>query len=409
MKDKAKSSNTEKDDTTPKQAPVATKKAVAKKTLNRKMGAGLGWLAIILVIAATAAGFVAFNQLKQQISALSSDTNTAETKISGLSQDLQSSSKQLNTNTRNLSQQLNALQQQSNEKIALLQKQVGKNRRQWLIAEAEYLASVANTRLLLAEDVDTAITALQAADQRLKENGDPVTFPVRKQLAKEINLLKSTELPDIVGISSQLFALESAVAKMEVTEPHAGTAQAPEIGKGDASPIPQNIQNTLNDAWENFSKLVVIRRHDEPMAALMTPERIELIRKNLALKLETARLALVNKNEALYTASIAISMDWLGDYFDANNPTVEAALEQLNTLKNTSIKAELPSIALSLKMLRNLPILSITEQTIAAPTGNKVEVKKEPIETTNKAAKQAPADEVDATTKTDEQPAKIEL
>ncbi len=57
MKDKAKSSNTEKDDTTPKQAPVATKKAVAKKTLNRKMGAGLGWLAIILVIAATAAGF----------------------------------------------------------------------------------------------------------------------------------------------------------------------------------------------------------------------------------------------------------------------------------------------------------------------------------------------------------------
>jgi len=84
-------------------------------------------------------------------------------------------------------------------------------------------------------------------------------------------------------------------------------------------------------------------------------------------------------------------------------------LEQLNTLKNTSIKAELPSIALSLKMLRNLPILSITEQTIAAPTGNKVSVKKEPIETTNKAAKKASADEVDATTKTDEQPAKIEL
>ncbi|MEO1889945.1 MAG: uroporphyrinogen-III C-methyltransferase [Cycloclasticus sp.] len=371
MTDKAKNSNTKKDDHAEKQAPVTTKKAIAKKTasnpVKQKTGGGIGWLAIILVIAATGAGYVAFNQLKQQISGLANDAHSAGTKISGLSQDLQSNSKQSNANTRDLSQQLETLQQQSSEKIALLQKQVGKNRRQWLIAEAEYLASVANTRLLLADDVDTAISALQAADQRLKENGDPITFPVRKQLAKEINLLKSTELPDIVGISSQLLALESAIAQMGVTDPHAGTAQAPEIGKGDASPIPENIQDTLNDAWENFSKLIVVRRHDKPMAALMTPERVELIRKNLALKLETARLALVNKNEPLYTGSIAISAAWLGDYFDANNPAVKTALEQLNVLKETPIKAELPSIALSLKMLRNLPILSISEQAITSP------------------------------------------
>ena len=256
---------------------------------------------------------------------------------------------------------MEALKESSSDKLNLLQKQVGKNRRQWLIAEAEYLSSVANTRLQLAGDIDTAIVALQAADQRLKENGDPLTFPIRKQLAKEINILKSTEQADTVGISSQLIALEDAVAKMDISEPHAGTVQAPEIGKGNLSPIPENIQDTLNDAWANFSKLVVVRRSDEPMAALMTPERVELIRKNLSLKLEAARLALINQNEALYKASISISMKWLGDYFNPENPAVKTAIEQLSTLKNTPIKTQLPSISLSLKMLRDLPLLNVSE------------------------------------------------
>jgi len=378
MNDKTKS--TVKDKPSSNKAPAPAKKAIAKKPVDKpvkqKTGSGIGWLAIILVLIAAGAGFFGFQQLEQKINELSNGANTAETNISDLSQGITSNAEHLGTKAQHLSEQLVALQQQSNEKFTLLQKQVGKNKRQWLIAEAEYLTSVANTRLLLADDVATAISALQAADQRLKENGDPITYPIRKQLAKEIIELKSTKLPDIVGISSQLSALEGAVSQMEIIEPHAGTAQAPAIGKGDVSPIPENIQDTLDEAWANFSKLVVVRRNDEPMAALMTPERVELIRKNLALKLETARLALVNKNQALYTASITMTIEWLADYFDAENPAVKAALEQLHTLEGTSIEAKLPSIALSLKMLRNLPILSITEQAYASPVSIKQTVKK---------------------------------
>jgi len=353
-----------------KKAPANTKKTVAKKTPDvqkqqKKPSSAIAWLAIILVIAATAAGSFVFLQLQQQVSDLTSLTNNIQQDSQQLSQKIQSDASQLNTE---LSSQLQDLQKSSIEKFDLLKKQVGKSRRQWLIAEAEYLSSLANTRLQLAGDVDTAIIALQSADQRLKENGDPATFPVREQLAKEINLLKSTDRPDTVGISSQLIALESAVAKMGVSEPYAGTAQAPEIGKGEPSPIPENIQETLNDAWSNFSKLVVVRRSDKPIAALMTPEQVELIRKNLALKLEAARLALINKDETLYVASIDISINWLSDYFDANKSTVKAAIEQLSTLKNTPIKAQLPSIALSLKMLRDLPLLTMVE-----PVSAKVE------------------------------------
>lgn len=350
-------------------------------------------MALIIAIAAIAAGLYGFTELKKQIALSTSkaagiEKNTAnalnqfEVKTNGL----------INESAVNLSSQI----QLANEKIGLLEKQIGKNKRQWLIAEAEYLARVANTRLLLVGDVETAIIALQSADQRLRENGAPMTYAVRKQIAKEISLLKSTELPDIVGISSQLLALESTVAEMDISEPHAGAAQAPTIGKGDPSAIPENIQETLNEAWENFSKLIVVRRHDKPISALMTPEQVELIKKNLALKLEAARLALVNQNESLYKASITISITWLNNYFDANNPSVAAAIEQLKQLENAQIKAELPSIHLSLKMIQELPILAIEEQKAATKAASETvetapQIKTEPAPKTDSSLKELPA------------------
>ncbi|MFT6624044.1 MAG: hypothetical protein ACJAZI_000102 [Cycloclasticus sp.] len=380
MTDKQKKTVQTSDDSAPKKTPATTENPVNKAnnpvTQKQKKGTGVAWLALILVLAATVAGFIVYTQLQQQIDQLSGNTGSIESSTAELSQAFHSKTNSQGAEISALSQQLETNQQQTSEEIGLLQKQVGKNRRQWLVAEAEYLASLANTRLQLAGDVSTAIIALQAADQRLKENGDPMTFAVREQLAKEINALKSTELPDIVGISSRLLALETAVAQMAVNEPHAGTAQAPEIGKSDPAPTPENIQQTLNDAWENFSKLVVVRRHDKPMAALMTPEQVELIRKNLALKLEAARLALINQNEELYSASINITMQWLKDYFDASNTSVISALEQLNELKNTPIKATLPSIGLSLKMLRDIPILAIPQQATELPEPGTTAVEK---------------------------------
>lgn len=380
MTDKQKKTAQTSDDSASKKTPATTEKPVNKDnkptTKKQKKGAGVAWLALILVLISAGTGFVVYTQLQQQIDQLSGNTGSIESSTAELSQAFHSKTSSQGTEISALAQQLETSQQQTSEKIDLLQKQVGKNRRQWLIAEAEYLASLANTRLQLAGDVSTAIIALQAADQRLKENGDPITFAVREQIAKEINALKSTELPDIVGISSQLLALETAVAQMSINEPHAGTAQAPEIGKSDPAPVPENIQQTLNDAWENFSKLVVVRRHDKPMAALMTPEQVELIRKNLALKLEAARLALINQNEELYSASINITMQWLKDYFDASNASVVSALEQLGELKKTPIKATLPSIDLSLKMLRDIPILAIPQQAAELPQPDTTAVEK---------------------------------
>lgn len=109
-----------------------------------------------------------------------------------------------------------------NESILRIQRQLGKTRGDWLVADAEYLLSVANRRLHLMGDVDTTIEALKAADQRLRESGDTAAFKVRGQIAKEIAAVQKVQLADVVGIYSTLEMLEEDVAKLNVFLPYAG-------------------------------------------------------------------------------------------------------------------------------------------------------------------------------------------
>jgi hypothetical protein len=69
-----------------------------------------------------------------------------------------------------------------------------------LRTEAEYYLVVANTELTLTRDFATALTALELADGRLAELGDPQLAPVREKVAGELLALRSMRLPDIEGI-----------------------------------------------------------------------------------------------------------------------------------------------------------------------------------------------------------------
>ncbi|RRQ21865.1 hypothetical protein D6C00_07845 [Thiohalobacter thiocyanaticus] len=100
---------------------------------------------------------------------------------------------------RGLRQDL-ADQQQSIEAMerafGVLRAQVGRSQEAWVLAEAEYLLHVANQRLQLARDVDTALAALATADQRLQELANAAYLPVREQISRELGALRSVNEPE---------------------------------------------------------------------------------------------------------------------------------------------------------------------------------------------------------------------
>ncbi len=366
--------------------PIAKNSTVKKE----KSGGGIGWLALILTLALAGAGYYFYMQFQASFKSLNSSVEklnnsaanqqAAASKSAGLlkseisstldqaQQEISSAAAEqadsLAQATQQLSEtgaRLNNFETETSDSLRILERQIGKNRPDWLIAEAEYLLSVANQRLQLAGDIKTALIALKEADKRLKENGDAALFPVRAVIAKDISQLKSTPQPDLVGLASSLLALEGGIHNMAVLLPHAGKITTTPVA-AEERPKFGDWEKLAATAWKNLKTVAVVRRSDKPIQIMLTPQQVEVIRQSLTLKLEMARLALVQENELLYKANLDAAKAWLLNHFDMTTIENKLAESEINKLSTALIKTPIVDISESLRALRAVPILKLNEE-----------------------------------------------
>ena len=255
---------------------------------------------------------------------------------------------------KRLSQERELLQSQRVEMrdaMANIKDRLGRNSSQWMAAEAQYLMQVANSRLRLEGDLPTAIKALQAADQRLRDTGDPGFIGIRELLATEIAHLKGIEAVDRVGLSARIEAVEGEVTllKLAGTEPQPPKTvpQAADAASGERS-----FRTLLRDSWEGFKSVMVIRRRGEPVSAMLPPEKGYFVILNLRLQLQAARLAMLRGDQASYISSLQTAERWLQEFFDPQSAQVKAVLDTLMDLQKVDLEPVLPDISGSLIALR---------------------------------------------------------
>ena len=96
-------------------------------------------------------------------------------------------------------------------------------RNTYLVAEAEYYLQIANAQLQLAGNPYLASLALDQADDRLLQVGDPALTDVRRAIADEAAALEIMEQPDVAGLSLTLASLARVVESLPLrTRPDAG-------------------------------------------------------------------------------------------------------------------------------------------------------------------------------------------
>lgn len=244
---------------------------------------------------------------------------------------------------------------QLNRSLSAMQQRLGGKTSQWQVAEAEYLIRVANHRLRLMYDPITALAALHSADERLRDTGDPGWSGVRKVLAEEITRLTAVPKTDKAGLMASLSALAQQVDQLPLREqgvaintlePAAVVEDTEEPDKG------FNLQRIWQDLWEGFKSMMVIRHHQQPIAAMLPPEQGYFLKQNLRLKLEGASAALMGRNASFYRESLQASAAWTERYFASGSPQVEAFSEQLAQLEKQDIAPELPDISAALRALQ---------------------------------------------------------
>ena len=359
---------------------------------QKKSGNGLwfGLVIILIILGLAGAGFLLLQQLRdkqqdlggelskdsqqmqeltKQISGYQNQLVAIQTQLSGLSAEVNSKESnfehKLNQHSDLHNQRLSNTSDRLKESIQHIQRQLGKTRGDWLVADAEYLLSVANRRLHLMGDVSTTIEALKAADNRLRESGDTAAFKVRSQITKEIALVKKVVVADVVGIYSTLDMLEEDVDKLNVFLPYSGkakdqqsTSKAPSATPAADDASTGDVNDMLDKAMVEIEGIITIRRLDNPVTTIISPEQKAFITEQLGTKLAIVKLALVQHNDALYQAGIDDTEQWLNKNFtkDAEYKHFLTELEQLKTIQ---LRSNFPDISQSLKMLRDIAKLRL--------------------------------------------------
>lgn len=231
----------------------------------------------------------------------------------------------------------------------------GRGRMGWVLAEVEFLLLVANHQVGLGGNIKTAIQALTEADERLHSLGDPRTLATRKFITTEVLQLKKVVMPDITGMVLKLDGFSKKVSKLSLAYASRETLKGGlKTTSGTDTTDIKEKESTLDKALGKLKTLVVVRKLDTPIKPMLSREQEVAIRQVLELKLQSARVALLQKDQKRFRSSLEASLAWLQKHFYTGNKDVQTMQDDIKQLTNIELKPLLPKITGSLGAVRLL-------------------------------------------------------
>ena len=246
-----------------------------------------------------------------------------------------------------------AVQQRALEaRVNAFQGVTGEARRRWLLAEAEHYLAVGNAELVLGGRWENAITALELADDSLRQLAEPVFAPVRQRIAADLQALRSAGLLDVEGLSYTLGRLSGRVGELPMGRAAPGTFAAAE---------PQQLEDA-ESGWRRVwlsirgavAGMISVERSDASASPALTVRERAVIRGQFVLELEMARLGLLRDQPQVFRASLEAAGDLLARHFDETEPAVQSAAILIDEMLQLEVDPVRPDVSGSLSLLREL-------------------------------------------------------
>ncbi|GAB3273740.1 uroporphyrinogen-III C-methyltransferase [Parahaliea aestuarii] len=251
-------------------------------------------------------------------------------------------------NLQSLSQQLSEMQARVAQQGEELARFNATDREGWLLAEAEYLLRLANQRLIMTGDSESARALLRSADSILRQLDDTRLHDARAAIASELASLRAVPALDVEGLYLRLSALAEQAASLaifELPEAEQRLQEAP------AEDWRERLRQGYEAALQKLSDYIIIRRREVPMQALMDPQWEGLVRQNLRMLIEQAQVALLSGNARLYRESLLRARHWVEQFADSDTDAARALDAGLQQLADETVTVSLPDIGASLRAL----------------------------------------------------------
>lgn len=342
-------------------APITFTKEMKKNRLALTIGV----FAILLIIIMILAGgyFYQQNQAiitqqKTQLSTFSEQLSLQQQQQNQESQQLQSLQSDFTAKIQNVQTQL---QQTKNENkiyktdIQALQRSLAeKNVRHpndWVLAEVEYLVSLAGRKIWLERDISTAIALLLAADQRVVEMNDASLSALRAALLEDINTLEALPKHDLDGLVLTLSNLERRINKLVIS-----SISLPDTTNNEDTALSTDIndwQANISKSWTTFvENFIVVNKRDSKIEALLSPQQSWYLRESLRNNLSKAEFSIYREQQNIYDIALNNANKLLKNYFDLNDHTTNMFYKSIQELSSNKIAIRYPD------QLKSTPLLA---------------------------------------------------
>lgn len=291
------------------------------------------------------------NELRQELARRLAESDAAGREARAAAAQAQEAARQTDARLGLLEAKVAEFQGQQVALEALYQ-DLSRNRDETALAEVEQYLLTASQQLALGGNVRGALMALQSADARLASLNRPQLLALRKAIAKDMDRLAALPHVDIVGMSLRLDNLIAAVDSLPLAAEVRPEERAP------ARPVAEGSawRRWWVETWEDIKQLVRIRHVEQAEPPLLAPSQTWFLRENLRLRLLSARLALLSRDQASFRADLTAAQEWITRYFDVNAKPASAAVSSVRQLSAAEIVIELPDLSASLEAARAIKL-----------------------------------------------------
>ena len=336
------------------------------QTVVKKSGTGLSLLAILIALGMGGAGYYfgqqQVDEFQQKLTALEAQINN-KTVVSAPAQDVKFDTTQLtqlesaNKATQDKIAQVEELINAKSHELVGLQSEINKvsaqaNAQQptdWLFSEADFLLNNAVRKLVLDNDVDTAVSLLKLADETLAKVNNSQSAAIRSAINQDLKQLLSVAGVDQNAVMQKLSQLANTVDELPVLDVNFGDDQNATKLSDSLSDWAENAEKSATSFLNHFIR--ISPKHGEDRKELLAPNQDIYLRENIRLRLQLAIMAVPRQQNELYKQSLEAVASWIRSYFDTNAEVTQSFLKSVDELSEVSIYVDVPSQLQSLSML----------------------------------------------------------
>ena len=336
------------------------------QTVVKKSGTGLSLLAILIALGVGGTGYYfgqqQVDEFQQKLTALEAQINN-KTVVSAPAQDVKFDTTQLaqlesaNKATQDKITQVEELINAKSHELVGLQSQINKvsaqaNAQQptdWLFSEADFLLNNALRKLVLDNDVDTAVSLLKLADETLAKVNNSQSAAIRSAINQDLKQLLSVAGVDQNAVMQKLSQLANTVDELPVLDVNFGDDQNATKLSDSLSDWAENAEKSATSFLNHFIR--ISPKHGADRKELLAPNQDIYLRENIRLRLQLAIMAVPRQQNELYKQSLEAVASWIRSYFDTNAEVTQSFLKSVDELSEVSIYVDVPSQLQSLSML----------------------------------------------------------